>query len=1142
MNRSRFLIFTILISQIVVSQVPAYYSSIDFGQSGEALKSDLTTLISGHTEFPYSSSSTDTWDILQQSDILSGDNVLLIYGYDDSDSNPITDRLRDKDDECSFSGSCVGYWNREHVYPKSLATPDLETGSAGAGTDLHNLRAADSQMNSTRNNNEFETGSGNSGLTTNGFYPGDEYKGDVARIIMYMYTRYPSQCAANNVGYGNNTYNSNIPDIFLEWNEADPVSDFETARNNKIAEYQGNRNPFVDNAFLAYLIWGGPSITDAWGTTQDPRIQFSSSSSANETNSTFNTTIGVTMSSYDAAVTISVSVNGSSTAEAGDYTLNTSSLTFNGNGTQNISLDINNDSDNDDETIILDVSISSDAADPDTANLVVSQHTITIVDDEGPIIITEIADPNNNDNGKYIEIYNSSNKAVDLSTYYLIRWTNGNTNPQSTKTTLSSECGSSLPAKTICIISEQSESTFSGIYGIYSDGDAPNGGAAGSNGDDNIAIVTIASGVTYDHTNSSTYTVIDMFGVAGEDGSGTAHEFEDGRAERISSVTTPQSTWNAAHWNVENDTGGAGSNNNPQTAPGDYDPGYWIGATSIDAWNGLSSTAWATDSNWASGTAPASGDNVFIRDSSNDPIISTTGVQVTNLTVESSGSLTINAGKDLTVSGNFSNSGTVTLNSSSNSYSSLIVQGTSTGNIKYSRYVNATDGGDRGWDLIGSPVNGLQISSFVTTNTGGTATLATGNGSGAGASGEYAIGVYDNSVASGNANEWINYTSSTVGSTQFTPGKGYAMASVSGGTGLLVFEGTVDVDDTKTIAIEDHTDGSGTVWNLIANPYPSFITIGPTSTTDTFLEVNEDVIDDTYTGLYGYDAETSNDARIYDPYNNTTNAKMAPGQGFMVAARSTTSATITFKKEMQTTSNGDDFISGDALNDSYEVLLKLYHEDNIKGQTKLYFKNILTLGLDKGWDAGAFNQNAALMTRLVEEDEGYGMAINAMSTDHMNDVVIPLVINQDAGQEFRVNLHTSTIGEVNMYLEDTELSTLTLLNDDDFVLTPTSNLSDVGRFYIHLTADTLSDDEVNTSLLNAYKEVDTNYITIEGLENQSTSTQVSLYNILGTKVMDATLDNTSNTQMISTNGLSTGIYVIKLESGQNQLTKKLIIK
>ena len=146
------------------------------------------------------------------------------------------------------------------------------------------------------------------------------------------------------------------------------------------------------------------------------------------------------------------------------------------------------------------------------------------------------------------------------------------------------------------------------------------------------------------------------------------------------------------------------------------------------------------------------------------------------------------------------------------------------------------------------------------------------------------------------------------------------------------------------------------------------------------------------------------------------------------------------------------------------------------------------------------------------------------------------------GIEFRVNLHTSTIGEVNIYLEDTELSTLTLLNEQDFVLTPTSDLSDAGRFYIHLTADTLSNEEVNTSLLNIYKKVDNNYITIEGLATQAASTEVSLFNILGTKVMDATLDNTTNTQMISTNGLSTGIYVLKLISGQDQLTKKLIIK
>ena len=500
------------------------------------------------------------------------------------------------------------------------------------------------------------------------------------------------------------------------------------------------------------------------------------------------------------------------------------------------------------------------------------------------------------------------------------------------------------------------------------------------------------------------------------------------------------------------------------------------------------------------------------------------------VTINSEVTLTIAKTGNLTVNTDIINSGTIVLESDSNEFGSIIYKGSSSETITYNRYVNSLSSGE-GWDLIGSPVNGLQISSFVTTND---FPLATGNGSDAGASGEYAIGYYDNS-----ANEWTNYTSGTVGSTQFTPGKGYQMATDSGAT--VAFTGTIDVAATETISVENFDDGSGTQWVLLSNPYPSFIRSGPNSTTDTFLEVNDGVIDDTYLGVYGYDAETSLDV-LYDIYNNTSTAKIAPGQGFMVAARSNDAATITFKEEMQTTSTGDDFISGNFLEDSQEIVIKLYHENNVMGSTKLYFKDILTLGLDPGWDAGAFDQNAALMTRLVEDDQGHGLAINAMSTEDMDDVVIPLEINQTSGQEFRINLHTSTIGEVNIYLEDTELETLTLLNDEDFVFTPSSDLSDVGRFYVHLTADTLSNEEVNTSLLNAYKKVDQNYITIEGLATQAASTAVSLFNILGTKVMDTTLDNTVNTQTVSTNGLSTGIYIIKLVSGENQLTKKLIIK
>ena len=1119
MNKSS-IIICLFITNVFFAQVPSYYSNIDFGQSGETLKTALTNLISGHTEYPYSSTNTDTWDILQQSDIFSVDNVLLIYGYSDTDSNSITDRLRDKDDECSFSGSCNGYWNREHVYPKSLADPVLigSGASVGAGSDLHNLRAADAQMNSTRNNNLFETGGGNSGLTDNGFYPGDEHKGDVARIIMYMYTRYPSQCPANDVGYGNKTYNSNIPDIFLDWNEQDPVSDFETSRNNKIAEYQGNRNPFIDNPFLAYLIWGGPSISDSWGTTQNPRISLSSSSSENETNTTFNTTIGVTMTSYDAPVSVSVSVNNSSTVENEDYSLNTTSINFNENETQYISLDINNDNETDDEKLILDLSITSDSADPDTAILVVNQHTLNIIDDEEPIIITEIADPENDANGRYIEIYNSSNNDVDISTYYLIRWTNGNNNPQNQKISLSSECGNTLAAKTICIVSEESESTYSGIFGLSSDGDAPNGGAAGSNGDDNIAIVKIPG--TYIYNDSSTYEVIDMFGVAGEDGTGTNHEFADGRAERKLSVEIPKSTWSVNDWNIE-----SGST----IAPSGYDPGYWIGATTIDAWNGLSSNSWGTASNWASGNVPVSGDNVFIRDSETDPVISTTGNQITNITVESSASLTIEKGNSLNISGNFSNSGTVTLNSDSNEFASLIVQGTSSGNITYKRFVS--DEGTDEWDLIGSPVVGQTITNFVSANS----SLAT-NGS------NYAIGVFSNDGSTDTESAMYTMVNSGDLSGSFSEGIGYSMATDETDTPgtTLDFTGTVKTTDL-TVSIDDETATLTNYgkWNLIANPYPSFINANSGTSGTNFMTTNVSNLHSSYAYIYGYDGDGT-----WTLYNNSSSATyIAPGQAFFVASDDSGGNTVTFSEAMQTVTGSDDFITGDIVEDNFELILKLYEGDTEIDYTRFYFKDGLNLSLDPGYDAGHFNQEASLMSRLLEEDQGVGFVINAMGLDNVNNAVIPLVINKEAGTDFRIGIDTFGIyAGTNVYLEDNQNGTMTLLNQEDFELTPQSTLSGAGRFYIHLTQETFSNEDATTNLLNVFKLDRNNFITVEGLSTESNQTNLKLYNILGKEMLSTTLLNNTNTQTISTEGLSTGIYVIKLESGNNLLTKKLIIK
>ncbi|MDO6673935.1 endonuclease [Tenacibaculum sp. 1_MG-2023] len=244
----------------IPSELSEYYKDVDFTLTGASLKDALaTTIISTHTT--NLSYTPDVWDVLKQSDLDLNDNskVVLIYGYDDIDGNYVTDRTRDKD----MSGGNTGDWNREHVYPKALGNPNL--GTSGPGADAHHLRPSDVRFNSDRSSKKFATSSGDAGDVSGNWYPGDEWKGDVARMIMYMYVRYGSQCLPKNVTVGSiTTSDSNMVSLLLEWNAEDPVSDLEIQRNNVVANEQGNRNPFIDNPYLATVIWSGNEAENTW--------------------------------------------------------------------------------------------------------------------------------------------------------------------------------------------------------------------------------------------------------------------------------------------------------------------------------------------------------------------------------------------------------------------------------------------------------------------------------------------------------------------------------------------------------------------------------------------------------------------------------------------------------------------------------------------------------------------------------------------------------------------------------------------------------------------------------------------------------------------------------------------------------------
>ena len=172
------------------------------------------------------------------------------------------------------------------------------------------------------------------------------------------------------------------------------------------------------------------------------------------------------------------------------------------------------------------------------------------------IFISELADPDNNAEARFVELYNAANEALDLNGWMLRRYTNANTEISS----VIDLTGFSIEAQSTLVISPNAQE-FELVYGFTPNLSVSTNSPADSNGDDNLELVDPFG------------TLIDVFGVIGEDGSGTNHEFEDGGAFRNLDVLQGNALYTFSEWSIFNDTGGAGTTNLPQNAPEDYTPG-----------------------------------------------------------------------------------------------------------------------------------------------------------------------------------------------------------------------------------------------------------------------------------------------------------------------------------------------------------------------------------------------------------------------------------------------------------------------------------------------------------------------------------------------------------------------------------------
>ncbi len=138
--------------------------------------------------------------------------------------------------------------------------------------DVHNLKPADASVNQDKSNKDFDNGGTQHPEATGCYYtsstwePRDEVKGDIARIIFYMDTRYEGTNGEIDLTVVDEINTYPLPEhgklsTLLEWNLQDPPDEFERNRNNVIFSWQKNRNPFIDHPEFAELIWGDQILT-----------------------------------------------------------------------------------------------------------------------------------------------------------------------------------------------------------------------------------------------------------------------------------------------------------------------------------------------------------------------------------------------------------------------------------------------------------------------------------------------------------------------------------------------------------------------------------------------------------------------------------------------------------------------------------------------------------------------------------------------------------------------------------------------------------------------------------------------------------------------------------------------------------------
>ena len=680
-------------------------------------------------------------------------------------------------------------------------------------------------------------------------------------------------------------------------------------------------------------------------------------------------------------------------------------------------------------------------------------------------------------NNKAIEIYNGESSEIDLTKLVVELYSNGGTTASNTYT----GSGMLSPGGTIIIYNS---GATAGIVNL---------GTASStitffNGDDALK-------VTYDGV------VADVFGQIGTDPgtgwsvAGTSNATVDKTLIRKLSVTSGNTV----------NLGSFGTNADDSewfVMPLDYLGNLGAFGT---AFNGSVDSSWETSGNWDIGL-PTSSQKAIIPSVTNSPIIDT-NVELSSLLLKPAAKLTINGGKTLSIFGDLllqsnSTNGTATLVNNG----TLTVTGTST----VQQHLTGATGSGRAWWYIGVPVTGAKTDIFGLQATEGTNKM----------------GYYQESKVGGPGYEQILNTT-----TDLVPGVGYAL-NTGGNDAVYNFSGTLKTGEVTLAPTRTGTTHAKRGFNLIANPYPSYLDWELAH--DGATNIRPTIWYRTYT----------TGAMVFNTYNDgvavpasSVTGKIPPLQAFWVRVHADGSdgslvLTNAMREHAGASSN---LLRAPAA--SVKQLVRLMVSNGVNTDETVLVTNT------KASDNYDYYDSEKMSNSNVNIPEIFTLAGS-------EELVINTLNSIEHGKELILGFRPGKTGEFTIGM--TEIANM----DYEVVLKDKVAVSEkvltLGESYSFGSDETATNDRFSilfrspgsttglnssTSSLNVYANAD-NRITIQTATVTAQSV-ANVHNLAGQRVASQQL---KGVETVIDAQLASGIYLVTVSDGMNKTTQRVVVK